>query len=427
MEQATLTSLPEHTFEERWPDRIFSGLFYLFLFVSIFLPSGTLYQFNFKYPLYLGLLPFTAWHLFFRRRVTRYELASAACALSLLLFWYLIGVGYGFPATSITRQFTDVLLLLLLCTLISIFVGRSAKRRRGFLRVVLFAVVATAIMKGALIAYSILSGKPLIELLLLLNKIFDVDLMTMDINDLFGRVQFYSDFVIPTCIFMILRYRGELRIGTLVASCSLVLLFASSILSFSRFIWAFTIFALLLGLVLGKRDRFQTVLLSVLGVAIVASLPLLIQVYDLRFSAAVVASSDSARVEQAGPLRAFFAESPIFGHGFGSYNPALLRTQAEGLRFGYELQLLALLGQVGIAGMSMLLLAAAFYFRALWQPSSGMRLRDRFGLMSLLLFWLSAGLTNPLLFLTVAAVNYAALQNLSTFGRPGRGPALLPS
>jgi hypothetical protein len=403
-------------------DKSYDRLFAALLFVTIFLPAGSVYGFNFKYPIYVLLLPASVVALFRRRRATRAHLALLLLAPMMLILWSGISMVYGFQPPTILRQANDILLMLLLCWLACLFYGIDEERQIRFLLMVVNASVATALLKIGAITYALARGIPVVEMVLWIDRVFDVDLMSMDLGSLFGRLQFVADEVIPICIFVLLRHRGRLRFGSMRASLSILVLIVSVVISFSRYFWGFTAFALLLGLILSKRDLFKAVLFTIVGVSTIAALPVLVSLYELRFSTGVAGGSDIQRTEQMEPLRTFFFDAPWFGHGLGSFTHVLLRDSTITGRYSYEVQLLALPGQLGIVGLGLLCLLGIFYYRRLlW--NAVLSWPDRLAIFALLLFWLGAGLANPLLTTPVAGVNYAALAALCGIAsRPSRNP-----
>ena len=405
-------------------DRAFEWFVYAYVFITIFLPGGTLYGINFKYPLYLGLLPLALYSAFSRRQATPGQLALIIGVPALLSAWIMLSFLHGFELVTAIRQYTDILLTLLLCWLGALFGAGQETRRIRFLKLVLGAEVATSALKIGLIAYAVIRGIPVVEMVASLSSIFGVELMTMDLGSLFGRVQFVSDELIPVCIFIVLRHRDRLRIGSLRAGITILLLLVSVLFSFSRYFWAFTAVAFILGLALGRRDRFQAILVAALTISVLVSLPALGTLYELRFSETVAGGSDLIRTEQIHALKDFFAEAPLLGHGLGSYTTQDLRDSSEAGRYSYEVQLLALSGQIGILGMVFLLFVGAYYYQKLWWCSP-LNQPDRIGIGLLLACWIAAGTSNPLLFHPVAGVNYAALATLA--GMRSRKNSLLPA
>lgn len=393
-------------------DNAFDWFLCAYVFITVFLPGGSIYGINFKYPLYLGLLPLAVYSVFRRKQATVGQLVLLLTVPTILSCWIVLGLCHGFDILSAARQYTDILLTLLLCWLVLLFCNREEARRLRFLRLVLNAVIATAILKIGLIAYAVIRGIPVVDMVFMLGKVFGMDLMTMDLGAMFGRVQFISDELIPLCIFIVLRHRDRLKIGKLGASLSVLLLLASVLFSFSRYFWGFTAFAFVLGLLLGKRDKFQAVLILILGVSVLASLPALIALYELRFSTEVAGGSDSQRTDQISALKDFFVAAPIFGHGLGSYTTQNIRGGTKAQRASYEVQLVALPAQIGLIGVTFFIALGGYYYNKLWWQSS-LNLPDRLGICLLLGFWIAAGITNPLLFHPLAGINYATLATLS--------------
>lgn len=391
-------------------DSFFDPLLSIFVFLAILLP-GSIRGINLKYPLYAVLIPLAFLRCFQRGLATPKHLMTVLATLTGLAFWMFIALLYHFDTPSIVRQFTDILLTVMVCWFVRLaWLGDAASCLR-FLRLVVNASLITALAKLSLIVYALLRGMPIVEMVLWVDSIFGVDLMTMNLGDLLGRFQLIADELIPLCVFIVLRYRDRLNFSSLRASLTILVLIVSVLFSFSRYFWVFTLIAFIMGLLMGKKDRFQAGLIFLLGVTLLASLPIVAFVYQTRFSAAVTGGSDAQRTEQIIPLQHFFFEAPFFGHGLGSYTPVLLRDYSPAGRYSYEVQLLALSGQVGIVGMLFLASLVVLYYKRLWTPGS-MPLRDRLAIMALLLFWLAAGTGNPLLFQPVAGVNYACLAAL---------------
>ena len=121
--------------------------------------------------------------------------------------------------------------------------------------------------------------------------------------------------------------------------------------------------------------------------------------------------SDAFREEQIPALERFFFDAPFLGHGFGSYTPEVIRGE---LPYAYEVQLYALGGQVGLIGLLLISTLAFYYFRPLWRGSTT-TLGRRASLGLLLVVWLAAGLYNPMLLNSAAAMSYAILRELAGF------------
>ena len=395
-------------------DRLFDPVFSLYVFATIFLPTGSLYGVNLKSPLYLLLLPLAV-RRYFRSNPTNVAMLGMMLVIpAFLSFWVLEGIVHGFPASGAIRQYMDILLVLLMCWLSFLFCQNRESRRLRFLLLILNCEVATCFFKAGIIFYALARGVSVVSVVSAVSQAFSTDLMTMDIGEAFGRVQFVSDALIPICLFIVLRYRERLGLGYTRSVASILLLLVSVAFSFSRYFWGYSAVALVVGLLLAKRDRFKVALIASLAIATLISLPTLADLYALRFSEAIAGSSDSLRVEQKEALQRFFLDAPIAGHGWGSYTTVLVRN-ADG-KHSYEMQLFALTGQIGILGMTFFVILLAWYYRRIFfrGPAS---LADRLGLGTLLISWLAAGLYNPLLESAAVSVAYASLAAMSALER----------
>jgi hypothetical protein len=187
-------------------------------------------------------------------------------------------------------------------------------------------------------------------------------------------------------------------------------------MTFSRYLWAYTLLGLLLAYGCSKWDRVQGAFLVVAAIGISSMFGLLVQVVTFRFSSAVAGSSDLERVVQNQALREFFISAPVFGHGLGSYTSAVIRSEA--LPYSYENQIGALAGQVGVVGCILLLtLTGYYYFKAVRESCDSFRYK--IALIILLAVWIFGGFLNPQLISSSASVSYGFLLALALTGQSG--------
>jgi O-antigen ligase len=387
--------------------RGFAPLFQIYIFLVLALPSGSFMGVNFKLPLYVLLLPAAAAVFIHQKRRSVLPVTLLIAIPAIWLLWIALAIQYQFEAAGALRQYADILLTLLTCWMAALFCSSTRAGALRLLRTILFAEAFACALKVVLLAYAFIRGVPVTEIVATLDRVFGVDLMTMDLGALLGRIQFVSDSAIPLCLFATLRYRHLLRIGFL-ASAALMMLFSVSVLfSFSRYFWAFSVLAIVLGLVLARKDKTYWGLLSMALVLTFASLPLLSGLLQARTSQEVVTESDSTRTEQISALKGFFFDAPLLGHGLGTYVTTSIRSDGDA-KYGYEVQLLALSGQVGIAGLTLLGLLCFYYYQGLWRRASRGAL-NKAVILVLLCAWLAAGLFNPLLLNPVGAISYVLL------------------
>ena len=385
---------------------LFRRLTATYILMLVLLPSGSIFGVNVKLIWFFLLLPVTVRFFFVQRQATRFRLALLFGVPGMLFCWLLLSQVYGFQPIYAFYQYKDLITTILSCWFAALFCAEGQAETIYFIRVVVFSETAASLLKVFLLVYAFVRGIPVTEVVELIKHVFGVSLMTMDFESMLGRVQFMSDGVIPICIFALLRYRKELRLHAAGTIVMLLLLLTSDFFSFSRYFWGYTVLAVVLGLLFGRKDFFQLSLITILSVVTLISLPVLTTVIELRFSTTLAGGSDDARVVQVAALKDFFSTSPVFGHGLGSYTTRVIRN--EDAPYTYEDQLLALAGQVGIVGLAFLSSLTLYYFRDLW-PHHGRGWMQSFALGMLLLGWICAGFFNPELISSAASVSYAAI------------------
>ena len=239
-----------------------------------------------------------------------------------------------------------------------------------------------------------------------ISAVFGVKLMSIDLEDAGGRLLFPSDNLVPIALFSLLTLRSRFHIGWLLALCLFLVLLASSLYTFSRFIWISTLFCCLVGLLLGRKDQLNLVYLSAAGVVTVIFLPLVVTIVSLRFSSPLSAASDAARVWQMSALKELFTSAPLLGHGLGSYS--LMLKRSEDLPYAYELQVLAMFGQFGLIGVGLLVAALVNFYRKAFVFHKQTAVAHIVVLL-LICNLLASGLFNPSLLVSMSSVAYCML------------------
>lgn len=395
----------------------------IYVLMLVVLPSGTILGVNVKLPCFLLLFPLTLQVSFARGQMTVARLVRLLSVPAVLLFWAFLSQLYGYDAHLALLQFIDIIVTMGTCWFAAVLCNRDQEETLLLLRWIVYAEVCASSLKIAMLLYAFIRGIPVTVMLDWIQSIFGVQLMGYDFESAFGRFEFVSDNIIPICIFALLCYRNLLSKHAARILLMLSLMVVSSLFSFSRFLWAHTVLALVLGLLLGRKDRFQAILVGVLCALTAMSLPFLIVVISLRFSTSVVTDSDADRIQQVAALKNFIADAPWFGHGLGTYSHLVWRSLDA--PYVYEAQLLALFGQVGIVGVSLLIVLMMSYFR--WFRPNGQRsVILSAGLFLLLAGWLAGGFLNPWVISSAASVSYAAifaLESLHQRTTPSSEPA----
>jgi hypothetical protein len=391
----------------------------VYIVAAVSVPSGRIYGFNFKAPLYLVLVPSALYAFSKRIRLLRSDIGLLIGVPVVFMLWIVVSQIYGFSVQGAIRQYSDILLTLFTCWLISVFCEQRRNGPVSFIRLVIFAETSACVMKVVLLIYAAARGIPVSEVVQSLNSVFGANLMDMDLGALLGRVQFVSDGLIPICVYAILRYRTRLELSGLASIAIMTLLVISVVFSFSRYFWGFTCIATLLGIAFGPKDKIFVLLVLTLGIVVAVNFPLLSDLVNSRFSQNLVSYSDEIRVAQVAALDDLFFEAPLIGHGLGSYSTQLIRGGDES-KYSYEVQLLALAAQIGIVGLVLLTGLGILYFRHLL-PTSLRHSAPKLSLILLLIIWLAAGLFNPLLLNPAGAVSYGAIMAMGKIELIDRG------
>ncbi len=329
--------------------------------------------------------------------------------------WVLISQCYGFDFKMAVEQYREILLTLLSAWAAAVYCSQERSRCIRFLRSVLYAEVCSCVLKLGLLSYALARGVQVAVLVDSLNAFFKVQLMGANLESAIGRIQFVADGLIPICMYMLLRYRHALG---MVKTWHSIALFAfltlSLIFTFSRYFWAFGAIAFLLGMFLGRKDRFQAILTASLLCGLSLLFPLIVAITTLRFSATTAEFSDQPRTLQIPALIRYFLDAPLLGHGLGSHTNEIIRDLAK--PYGYEVQIYALAGQLGLVGLLIMALIGLYYFQPIWRPNhswSGRHTGEKLCLAMLLAVWIAAGFFNPMLLNATAAISYASLRALA--------------
>jgi len=123
-----------------------------------------------------------------------------------------------------------------------------------------------------------------------------------------------------------------------------------------------------------------------------------------------------SRDEQRGPLYKFAADAPILGHGLGTYTAEIIREPVS--RYSYELQLVALVGQIGAVGTAIIALLVAYYYRGVFDLRRPVV--QSVSVAILIAIWIESGFQNPWLASSSAGVTFGFLYALAPSFRLGK-------
>jgi hypothetical protein len=243
-------------------------------------------------------------------------------------------------------------------------------------------------------------------MIVFISHAFGVQLMSMDLDDIGGRIQFISDSLIPLCLFAVFGLRPMLKVSQKFALLFSVLAVISALFTFSRFLWGFSLLGIFLGLVVGKKETFHWIWTVIVVGIIIFNFHTLAQLVTLRFSVEQAGSSDLIRIEQTSELIRVFWDAPFWGHGLGSHSWRVIRSPSS--PYSYENQLFALAGQVGIIGLFLLASLLIYYFRKIL-PQNKKEALHNLSVIVLLVAWITGGFANPWLISSAGSISYGVL------------------
>ncbi|MFX5307889.1 O-antigen ligase family protein [Acinetobacter baumannii] len=373
-------------------------LFELLIYSSIIMPSGTISGINFKLILVFILIGLI---IVYRNKIIVNAFINIMPIIIFLLFCvfysYLI---YRFDSSFIFSQAKDILVFFVV-----FYVGISyAKNRYGYeelIKLTIRSVFLLGLIKLLIIVYSKISGIDVSIIIESISNIFGVSIMTFDVeNSFLSRINFTSDSILPICIFFLTErlIKKGFSFKTLIVFLVICL---SALLTMSRFQWAFSIVSVVLALLMNannKKSFFAIVFLAIVGFSAL-SLSAVQQLIETRFDSRIVSASDIERTIQQKAIYYQINENPFFGSGIGSYIPNVIRSDYA--KYSYELQIPALIMQLGFIGFFILI---ALIATPLISSMNHKKPITIFIFSVLIVFWLYGAMFNPILFSSSAGV-----------------------
>ncbi len=371
---------------------IAASLLQLLLFAAVCLPTGSILGLNVKILLFVAFFAaFVSYLAASSVRLTSAECIFAGLFVAALCFWSLVAVLNGqSETTQVFLQIKEVASTVAIAWACIFFVRRGLLRPESIIYPVVYGIVILSIMKVALIvAMFVWSINPI----QVIESIFgEQSLIGAPIAFGLSRLEFSSDIIGSFVLFAILCPSvSGLRFRRIPLLFIVLVLVASGLLAYSRYLWVLEVLAVIVAMIVERR--WQLLAAFALAVAIIAGTfyatlqPLL----ETRFSGEGTVDSDVIRVEE---VRALFEEikaRPFFGKGLGTHADLLVRSDTN--RYAYELQWMSLSMQFGIAGLMGIFLLIGISARDLVAS----RHRAKPWMMFLFMLWLSSAWTNPYL------------------------------
>ena len=326
-------------------------------------------------------------------------LSRMAPFIILMLMFVFYSFALGNNMGDIIGQTRDIILALT----VAFFLVAAAKdigTNRVCYNVAKVCFVIVAILKIILLSYSILTGTSLLLIIEQIQKIWDIQMMTLGTEgSAVGRIQIPIDSVVPYFLYFYAKEIFETK-KSKVGLIFFGLLCFSMLLTYSRLIWAQSALFIFLSILVEMRMRAKVkLIISVLLISLVV-------IYLTPFGDTITAivnsrvggdsnktnqASDLDRILQNAGLWAEVVKAPVFGHGLGYYIPTLVRSDSN--RYLYESQTLSMLmdfGYIGVAIWVIMIVGFLIYIDN--------RRKIPLGSMLFLSFWALSGTYNPYLF-----------------------------
>lgn len=255
-----------------------------------------------------------------------------------------------------------------------------------------------SVCKIIILLYSLVTGLGLNAIIKNITQVWGIQMMTLTTeNSVIGRIQIPIDSVVPYFLYFYTKESFKIKKGILVKLLFSLLCF-SMLLTFSRMIWAQTVFLIIMSLAIefDLKNKIKIILISSLSMVILYFLTPVGDIvttilYSRVGNSNINNASDIERQLQDTGLWIKIYESPIFGHGLGYYIPTLIRSSDA--KYLYESQTLSVIMDVGFLGTAVLLLLILFSYII-----SENKITNILWPVVFLLFWLLCGSYNPYLF-----------------------------
>lgn len=379
----------------------------LMLVVGMMIPSdGSHGIFTIKSLTFIGSISSLLAYAIIYGRINLTQTKQMLFLFAALIFLFLwVGISLLGGSTSISSSYDQfkLLLLTLSVALLSLFIAEEKLLSfQIFIKTIIFANFAYSCVKLILIG---LYFTGLIDLGSFLTRI-GIRYMTMAIYGDMTRLQSSVDIVTPYLLYFVLQSRILNVSFSKPFKCYYTVVSTLSIFfSFSRFLMgiaALSFFLYWCSLRFKKKLKWLVLILcmAVLGISWIGTAKIY-TVVEARFFSRNVWVSDTVREVQIDALLAEFRQHPVFGKGIGSYSEKVIRDTKN--HYSYEVQWAAFLMQLGLLGLTLLLIPLVYIGGQFWKgPISFVKI----SFFILFVFWLIAGFFNPFLISLASGIVY---------------------
>ncbi|HCT5329139.1 TPA: hypothetical protein OT047_001756 [Klebsiella pneumoniae] len=333
-----------------WRTSFSSVLVGIYLFASILLPSGKVFDVNIKLLLLMIVLGAM---VIDKRGKPIVKLVSLLIIPIVYLIVEMLLSMLTFPQTDL--MVSQAIQIAVFYLIIALPFAVYSKDELGTIatNLVVVSVVCVGIFKILIIAYATLKGVPVTTIVVLVARFFSANIMTYDLDDVaLARINMPADIVLyGVMLFLVNKIFKEGMSLKLLIQVSIVAF--SALITMSRFQWAGMALAVALALMINIRNK-KSLAIILAGVVVVIGALSTQTVQDIlssRLDSKASSASDVIRDTQEKAIERRIELSPMLGHGMGSYAPDLIRSLNT--PYSYELQIPAMIMQLGYIGTVM--------------------------------------------------------------------------
>ncbi len=373
--------------------RVVSTAFHTLLFVLVFLPTGTLFGLHVKVIAFgIFAAAFSLYIIAERDSVSINDILFAAWVATFLLFLTFTSLVRGSAETAeIVGELGDIATTIVVSSLGYLLVRNRVVRPESVVMTVVYAMCGLSLMKFGFAAALYSMG---LQGFNVMDVVFGeapavIDLVPLYSNFLLPRIGFSADILLPVAMFALVAPSiSGIRPAKFLKGLLVIILLASAILAYSRYNWMLCVVALVFAVIIENVRKTWIIVAVVIMASLFSFNEAFTAFAQARFASNSSSVSDEIRVEQFKQLAAAFEDHPLMGIGLGGH-VQIIRSFTR--TYSYELQWIALLMQIGVIGMSFLLL---LIFAAAYDLFAA-RHRAKRWLLLFFLLYLGAAFTNP--------------------------------
>jgi len=318
-----------------------------------------------------------------------------------LSFLYSCTINHSFADSNIAAYIRYLTFFLFLFLLILSYEHKvlTIKKVTNAIFLGLFTYNSIKVFLILLVPFGFFTARELIEFINQFNIIITVGFWTEDAA--FSRLSFGNDILNPFLLLFFIVINKKYKFHTnKVENIFIITSFFAALFSFTRSVWVCELLVLFYKFIIIDRNYkiiFSGIMVPSLIISYIAiEYSFILETFYIRL---FDSPSLDMKALQAVALIKQFSNASIFGSGIGAFLPDFIRMGS--LNHIYEVQLYALLMQLGIIGFSLILI---FFIWIIL--SNGKILINSFPIYMFYLLWILTGLTNPYLFILTSVFIY---------------------